>query len=371
MRKTNLTIPWLRGFFEADGSFQMSMRPKGVLEHEVKFPQKTNSNILSLLYQMLLDNNIKSNLDLSTKRMHKGVNLSGRAPALRIQTKGDIKLFLELLKSDGTCFTFINAKQRDLMLFEESLTNSTLTIAQNIGLKKSLHKSFRNENDFTNVTTTVSRADFESRYGLLKNASVIESELILQKIDDAYLLHQQKVGKALEKSQYSIRKFVGGDDYFAGLIDGDGSYGFSIFRREPSPKQNRRHLDWEEHSSLSMEKSAELTLTALKKRIGSSANFKTVGANKGGIQIHFRNKNDLNALIALHKDSPLRGNYRRKQFYLIIQHRRLIKSKGKADFYKAMRLIEDIYKVGEISSKGRKRSPATIQEAYIEFKPYF
>lgn len=352
---TQVTVPWLRGFFEADGSFQIHFS-SGQFKPIAKMSQKTNANILIRIKEMLAKHNISSTMGNITKK--EGSKPAGRAPDLRIQGSTNVMKFINLLKSEGDSHVFVGQKQRDLLIMDKFLTDQ-VSKAQKIGLKKSLHKSKRSIPDLDG-NGSKSREQWEKELSILPNNSTSETEEFLKRIDEEYDLHISSIKKGMKE-----RTLVVKPAYITGLIDGDGGYYVTVSFRGPTARYKKRSIEWQGNFNFTIETFSRLTIEVLLYIIKSDASINVTGGLGGGFQVLVRKQEEVGKLIELHEAAPLVGSYRQEELDTVIQLRALKADGGLKDYKTVCNFLKEIYRVSEISAKGRPRRLA-LEEAFKE-----
>lgn len=347
-----ITVAWLRGFFETDGSF-MILFSSGNRKPVAKFSQKTNSNLLSLIQIFLKQKGITSQI----KESNPETNLSGRAPDLLITGINNVANFVTLLKSENGSHTFVGQKQRDLFIIEEIISNDKLTKAQLIGLKKSLHKSNKSDPDFVGKNF-IPRQELEMRCGVSPNESITATEPILQRIDETYVSHQNAIEKSMQNNTLSVKP-----DYIIGLIDGDGGFSVSFLLKNPKPNYNKNHVEWQHTLCFTMEKFSMLTIKVLLYTLGSDVKISVSGGLGGGLEVLIRAQKEISKLIEIHEQFPLLGNYRQQQYATVIMLRQFKAERKIKDYESICILVKEMYRVSSISRGGRKRMYASAEEA--------
>lgn len=200
-------------------------------------------------------------------------NSKGRAPELRIQGFSDVSKLLAVMKPH--LHLFKGVKHRDFLIME-SLCAGFSKYSQNrgsqealgwaLGLKKSMHKASSVEADLQ-PKGSVSRAEYESRFGLAKGSSSLLTITILQKIDQAYKTHCEFIRKLIRNNFFGRPDNHLPREWLAGVVAGDGYFG-SMFR----PSDGGRSVQSYVAFSISMEANSLLMLQLIAKRF----NVKTI-----------------------------------------------------------------------------------------------
>lgn len=313
LNSNQITLSWLKGFFEADGCFTASFSGKS-LKPVAKFSQKSNSNLLECIQVFLENHSISSKIDTP-----KGT--TDRAPALRIQGRNNVMKFLDLITADGVT-PFLGITQRQLFVFQELLRNKDLTFED----KKQLLEF--NRSDENNLT--VLQTDSES----------------VKKVKEIYKEHKKNLLAKITNTD-TIGTLLE-DDYIAGLLDGDGSYSVSFIWKKT--KSNNYRIIWSESLTLTIDEGSYLTLLGFLNHIGSKTRICKSKVRRS-ISLKITKNETLSFLIDFHKKSPLLGTYSSARFGLLLEFRDLKKFDQLNQPEKIKSFLKKYYSICE-SSKG-------------------
>lgn len=359
--KTRVNVDYLRGMIETDGSIQVHISGKNI-KPLVKISQKTNTNVLDEIEQHLNNEGITCFIAAGKAKSPNLVDKSkGRAPSLLVTGKHNVSKLLCLLRTTSDSFCFSSSKERDLLILDKIVNDSSLTLAQCLGLKKSLHKSSSNDPDLDKNGALPIEA-WEKRFNLALGEARKSCDSILKQIDGSYTLHQLTIRKAIANNTLKVS-----DAYIAGLVDGDGGYGVTVSFREPYSKVKTRTIEWQGNLTFAMEASSRLTVEVLLHVIGSDTDILEVPSKTGSgvitsVKAHVRKQSEVGSLISIHARFPLIGDYKNAELATVIQLRELKAKKLMRNPQVVCDFLEEIYRVSSISSKGAPR-PLTLSEA--------
>lgn len=358
--KQQVTLAYILGFFEADGGILLMFgtgNSKTTLKPWIRFSQKTNPNLLGEIKKFFETNGIECKYEDWNPKTSKG-----RARNLTITKVDSVRQFIKLVKKEN--FQFISQKQRDFMILDRVLnTKETLSIADKINLRKSMHKAHSGQPD-RNPNGANTREQLELQYNILLGSSKEDSLGILSKIDVAYKAHVAKIKKAI-----ADKTLVISPDWLAGLIDGDGSYYVTMQVREPSAKYDKPFIEFQGNFTLTMEKNALLTLEAVKAAINSDAPIKESKESTEHYQIWFRKQKDVMNLLQMQQAYLPVGSHRLAQYNLVRQLH-LLKQQGKMrDLNEVLSVIRAAYAISA-NTKGRERTQTLEEMEAIACKIY-
>lgn len=341
MTTRNFSVRYLAGILESDGTFLASFSEKA-LKVEIRFSQKSNTNLLSKFQSYLKEHKISSNIEEGS---------DNRAPVCRLQGFKNVFKLIQLLEKGNPSYVFTGVKQRDMLIMKRLVDPSAnLTLAQKLSLAKSLHKSNLNEPDFTENNSR-SRESFEIEFGLSPNQSIFESQILLESIDKEFNQHQLRLIQKIKDGSLTVDA-----DYFAGVIDGDGYYGVAFRERKPRPHKGEKNprLVFEPVLEVTMEIRSRTTLKVLQYAFQHPV---TMNETKTGNGITFllRNQSALKNVLKIHEIFPPIGDLRSQQLQTIIDFFDLKnKSLLKTSLY-LENFMNKLYDVSALSQKGRGR----------------
>ena len=304
---TEITLSWLKGFFESDGCFTASFSGK-YLKPVVKFSQKSNANLLPAIQLFLANYDISSKVDVPKGN-------TDRAPSLRIQGKNKVIKFLDLITKDDPN-PFLGKTQRQLFVFMELLKNPNLTIDE----KKQLLEF--NRSDETNLSIRKTDSDSVKK---VKNLYKAHKRLLLERIHNS-----SRSGTLLD------------DDFVSGLIDGDGSYAVGFLWKKTT--SNNYRIEWKEFFKLGTDEGSYLTLESLLCHLGCKALIRP-SKTKKAVSITITKRESMNTLIDLHARSPLLGHYTNARFHLVLEYRDLKESGGLKEPKKIIGFLTKYYDI--------------------------
>jgi hypothetical protein len=305
---------------------------------------------------------ITSTIAAGKPKSKEGVDKSkGRAPSLLVTGKYNVANCITLLKTSQNPFVFTGVKHRDLLILEEIVNNTQLTVAQQIGLKKSLHKSNKDQPDL-DLNGALPTVVWEARFGLPPGSVKKGSAVLLTKIDKLYTLHQETIRNAMKTGALNVSA-----SYIAGLVDGDGCWYVTLCFRNPTKRYSKRMIEWQGNCSLSMEVNSKLTIEVFLYALGSTASITNVLSKTGNGQITsvyvlVRKQADVSKLLAIHDSFPLIGDYKSLELATVVKLFRFKKEGSLKNWENVCSFLEEIYYVSSISPKGRPR-PLTLDEA--------
>jgi hypothetical protein len=352
MINNNVTWPYISGLIETDGSLHVSLVPSsGQVKPMIKISQKTNNNLLPNIAEFLKRVNINATVDPGE------VGGKGRAPALRIQGRGQVLKMLQLLeehsplKVNGKTVLFASAKQRDFLITKK-LCEENLTMPQKIDLLKSMRKASQDVSDIM-VTGMKSRSVYESEFGLTTNSSLNAAKTLLDEVDSIYF----EGVNAIEQGISSNSLMVDGN-YITGLIDGDGSYYVTFdFKQAKPPKFPNPTVAWQGNFTMTMETNGLLTLKVVKYFFKIENTTLREGKEKTFFQMWIRTQPYMRNIIKHHETYPCLGTYRRQQFELVKKLFYMRDNGQLSNYILVEQFLTDVYVVSEISKKGPARRP--------------
>lgn len=361
MAKTQLknrnvpSVNYLRGFLESDGSFQIHISG-GDFKPLVKLTQRDKLT-LDVFEKFLNSKGITSFQEAGDTS-----NPAGRAGNLIVSGKNNVAKLLNLLESENTdSFLFASVKQRDFLImkaYTSMSVNSEKSTAVALGLKKSLGKETRNDPD-NDVGNAKSTAQWEESLGLPPGATAENSEKLIE-IDEAYATHVKTLKESISNSSLVVN-----GNYISGLIDGDGHYHVEI-KFEPVNRRKGYYSNtiiWVGTFLQTMEVQARLTFEVLLYYLKCEPTIHEVrssrGRNKGritSIKVFVRKQEDMRKLIDLHEKFPLIGEHKNAEFQTVKELFHLRDTNQLKDFETVKNFLTEIYRVSEISPRGRRRT---------------
>lgn len=355
--KQQVTLAYILGLFEADGGILLMFgtgKSKTTLKPWIRLSQKSNPNLLGEIKKFFEANGIECKYEDWNPQTSKG-----RARNLTITKVDSVRQFIRLIKQEK--FKFISQKQRDFMILDRVLnTKETLSIADKINLRKSMHKAHSGQPDL-NPNGAKTREQLELEYNIPLGSSKEDRLGILKKIDAAYKAHVAKIKKAI-----ADKTFVIPPDWLAGLIDGDGSYYVTMQVRKPSANYNKPFIEFQGDFTLTMEKNAFLTLEAVRTAINSDAPIKEAEEH---YQIWFREQKDVMNLLQMQQAYLPVGSHRLAQYNLVKQLL-MFKQQGKMrDLDVVLSIIRAAYAISE-KTKGRERTRTLEEMEAIAYQIY-
>lgn len=349
------SVNYLRGFLESDGSFQIHIS-NGDFKPLVKLTQMHKSTL------DVFEEFLKSKGITSFQEARDTSSPAGRAGNLIVSGKNNVAKLLHLLESENTdSFLFAAVKQRDFLImkaYTSMSVNSEKSTAVALGLKKSLHKETLNDPD-NDVGGAKSTAQWEESLGLPPGATAKNQEKLME-IDEAYATHVKTL-----KESISNGSLVVNENYISGLIDGDGHYHVE-FKFEPVNRSKgyySKTIIWVGTFLQTMEAEAKLAMEVLLYYLKCEPTIhevrSTKGQNKGritSIKVFVRKQEDVRKLIDLHEKFPLIGEYKNAEFQTVKELFHLRDTNQLKNFETVKKFLAEIYRVSEISPRGRKRS---------------
>jgi hypothetical protein len=339
-KNTNITVEWVVGQLETDGNFSLNIdRSNGNLKPIIKLASTSNTNTLDLFADWVCSIGINPKFE-SGKQV--------RACSVKVEGKNQVLRLLKVLRQSSISFT--GGKFRDALLVEIAL-KKTLTPAQKIGLKKSLHKANRHEVDLKTSTQTVSRQEYERRMGIQIGSSVTESEAILRCIDILSRIHSKCLLDQCAANTLSVPP-----DYIKGVVDGDGSISVITQVRD-------ERIHWGLNFSVALDANSAVTAEILKYCFKSNVTITQVESRKNpgqitSLNLAFRNEKDIDSVLNYFNvhGRPL-GDLRNKEFDLAYEYQLLKQNNGLRDYTIALAFLNKIYRLSELIQKGAKRTP--------------
>ena len=352
-----INMSYILGLMETDGSILLIFgtgKSKTTLKPYIRISQKSNPNVLALIKDWFEQNNIESEFEYWNSNTSKG-----RAPNLTITKVESVRKFINLVKKEP--FQFISQKQRDFMILDRVLnTLTTLSISDKVNLKKSMHKTDRNQPDL-NLSGAKTREQWELSHNIPLGTSSLDPLGILRQIDEKYAEHTNKIKKLVEQGKFTIPSA-----WLAGLIDGDGSYYVTIQEREPSAKYSKPYIEFQGNFTITLEKNALLTLQAVKAAVKSEAEIKGTGEH---YQLWIRNQTEVQSLLQMQQAYLPVGNHRLNE-YKLVEALHTYKKQGKMrDLNTVLSVIRAAYAISE-NTKGRRRSKTLAEMEEIARQIY-
>ncbi len=342
-QQQKITMAYILGLMEADGGILLMFgtgKSKTTLKPWIRISQKSNPNLLALIKEYFESHGIECEYETWNAATSKG-----RATNLTITKANSARKFIELVKKEP--LQFISQKQRDFWILDRVLnTPQTLSIADKISLKKSMHKANRNEPDL-NANGALTRETLELKYNIPLGSSNADASNILSSIDAKYEAHAKHFEDLIAKNALNLPP-----DWVAGLIDGDGSYYVTMQVQEPSSRYSKRMIQIQANFTLTMEINSLLTLKAIKSIVGSEAPIQKA---ENHYQMWFRNQTDVKALLEFQQAYLPLGNRRKMQYNLVKQINEWQEKGQMGNLNNILSIIRAAYALSE-DSKGRGRT---------------
>jgi hypothetical protein len=344
---SKITPRYLAGLIETDGSFHLFFSGNN-LKPVIKVAQKSNTNLLAEVSKFLQSHNITFEIKRGQQTTPEN---KGRASELVVSGKNNVSKLLNLFaknSSKESPFVFTGVKQRDFMIMQTILwSEKPLTLAQQLGFKKSLHKSNQDEPDF-DFQGSVPRNQYEKRFGLTQGQSIKDCKKMLESIDNDYKKFQENLNKCIQNKSLKVPA-----DFVAGVIDGDGYYGVSMRVRA------NNNLDWEPQFQLVVDIRSTITLAVIFYAFNVKGSLQSTASS---VTRRCRSERDLKTLVEYHKKFPLIGDLRQKQLEQI-QRLFEMKANGQIKSYKVVEAyVREMYMISDLSKKGRRRT-LTLDES--------
>ena len=204
---------YIAGLIETDGTFSLRLDKNGYFLATVAIPQK-NTDLLASCQLFCQKHQLNALFDFPKKK-------TARAPSIRIRGPLQVLKLLNFLQKKANSYEkpFCSQKYRDFLVMIYTLKHrSTLNPEQKIDLLMSLHKVHQNQPDLLQYSSKKTRQQHEFDWGIKKkNQSCGAAYDILKKIDAVYQRHC--------KTDLSVLANMFKEDWYWGLIDGDGYFG--------------------------------------------------------------------------------------------------------------------------------------------------
>lgn len=354
------TISWcyIAGLLETDGSFSLALTRSGHYLVTISISSQTkHTGLLELLLGFFNSVGIVARIDNQTATI-----LSAKAPThqksmragqIRIRGPLNVLLFCSLLEKNTKKIPFCSQKLRDFFIIKQAILNRKfLCPAEKIDLLMSLHKTQYKDVDITKYSQKLLRHQHEKRLGLSLNQSKGAAQLILSEIDTKYNDHKQKIYADCSNKSLSFD-----DQWFVGLIDGDGYFGLRM-------RFNKKSVRFYPSFSLGMEIEAELTLNVFAEKfttIGSKKIHRNAKKEATSVELIFYGNDIQNLVVFCNKNPPL-NKVKRAQLDLINLFFLFEKNNLLNNYEKVSELIQMCYSVN-LLGKARGRLKYSQDEA--------
>jgi hypothetical protein len=212
-----------------------------------------------------------------------------------------------------------------------------------------LHKSSIGQPDI-DPPGSVSRAIREKKLGLDPGSSVGAADFILEQIDKQYNQNVAEIEKAMTNDTLKVSS-----DYLNGLTDGDGSYFVTI---QPRPSKNNPsvgHFQWTPGYSLTMEKTAELTLRIFCYALNVTPFIYKLKSKPTYRTLLIRSQSEMAKLLKFNEANPMIGEHKLKEFQLVQEFVAMRESNLLRKKVWAKNMLKKIYAVKAYSDKGGPR----------------
>lgn len=350
--QTIVSPEYLVGALETDGTVLMSITKSGkkTIKPEIRFSSKSNTNTLKLFADFCKEIGLNPRYEKGVQSIP-GKN-PGRAPCYKVGGKNQVLTLIKALKKSKMRFT--GQKQRDFLLLETALTE-TLSDAQKLAIKKSLHKNNRNDPDLKTSRQTKSREDYEKDMDIPLNSSYTDGEQLLAAIDAKCDQRKKELQKVMKDGTLNVPP-----DYLKGLIDGDGSIGIAISIKDR--EKPRITMEFGVNISLAIDGQSKILTDIFKYAFQSKAQVKAKQSLKNPGQItaytvSLRNQTENQQVFDFYKKhGPPLGDLRKHQLEIALELMK-IKHNGDLRNYGIMEpFIDKLYEFSALILKGKQRT---------------
>ena len=349
-----ITVDFLRGFYETDGSFQIHIS-RGNFKPLVQLSQKSDIT-LNVVESFLNSKGITTFIQKRDK-----TRKAGRAAILIVSGRHNVERMLNLFEKENTdSFLFSAVKQRDFLIMRKFLSlslDSEKNLAVALGLKKSLHKQKLSEPD-NDVSGAKSMQQWEEILKLPLGSRQKNQEVLVE-IDKEYETHVKTLKKSISKGTLKVS-----GNYISGLIEGDGHYGvvftFVGINHKRGNVSKTGTINWMGEFSLCMEIRALLTIEVFIYYLQCKVTINETRSRRypdivTSVVIKITKQEDIRKLIVLHDNFPLIGRVK-DQTFQTVKKLFLLRDNGQLkEAYIVEHFLREIYYVSSFIEKGTGR----------------
>ena len=303
-------IFYFMGITQSDGGFMVFVRGrKPVLKPLYKVTSKTNTNTLPEFRDFLTRMGVYSGTDEGVPS-NSATRERGRGPSIRIQSLNSILKIRSVYRRAWYDVTGVNTpllanKQRDFVLTLLMCSNRTLSKAEKMDLRHTLHKEKYTDPDLPSNVQTKSRAEHEEILNIVgKSAGAAKN--IVESVENTL--------KPADPTKIPC-------DFWLGLLDGDGGFHVGCRPRYNDSRTYISYLEFSIYVTLTLELSSKSVFRDFEKAVGLRPSrirdFRdTSGQN--AYQIQIRDANEVKKLIKfIDGCGGLRGDVRKADYELM------------------------------------------------------